>query len=279
MSNKTIELKDDQTRALERKISVALTDTASATALAALIQETEAVIAAAEKEQAVDSRSSDPRAARQAIIDAMCTTNQLGPLLLKLQERYQEVHEQDQIVTWLAEREATWLAEHDAWIAGRDALSEELRDVYPEPTRRMADLIVRIAANDKALNELNRTCPDGVHRHLLSVELHARGLDSFSHDTPSFLTSICLFDWDTGRQICPPAQPSMGAALAATMMPGSDQRFSSDWWKDREEGAARQRAQQQGMADYYARMTKEQENRENAEARERFAAHQPKKSG
>jgi hypothetical protein len=33
------------------------------------------------------------------------------------------------------------------------------------------------------------------------------------------------------------------------------------------------------MADYYARMTKEQEERENREARERFAASQRKVSG
>ena len=267
--SKTIELKDHPTISLERKITAALTDTTPAADLSALIEETKAAIAQAEKEQA------DPRAARQAL-DAMVAVNRLGPLLLKLQARYQEVHAQEQIVTWLAEREATWQAKHDAWSGERDALVEELRDVYPEPTRRIADLFVRIAANNKALDELNRTRPDGVQRHLRSVELHARGLDGFSRDTPSLLTSVCLFDWETGRQICPPPRASMGAAFAATMMSASDQRFSSDWWKEKEDGAASQRAEQQRIADYYARTTKEQEDRENAEALERFAAHQPK---
>jgi hypothetical protein len=38
--------------------------------------------------------------------------------------------------------------------------------------------------------------------------------------------------------------------------------------------AAAQRAERQRMADYYARMTKEQNDRENAEARERLLAQQ-----
>jgi hypothetical protein len=41
--------------------------------------------------------------------------------------------------------------------------------------------------------------------------------------------------------------------------------------------AAAQRAEQQRIADYYARTTKEQEDRENAEARERFVESQRKR--
>jgi hypothetical protein len=47
-----------------------------------------------------------------------------------------------------------------------------------------------------------------------------------------------------------------------------------DCWKDNESRAAARRAEQQRIADYYARATKEQEDRENAEARERFLAQQ-----
>ncbi len=50
----------------------------------------------------------------------------------------------------------------------------------------------------------------------------------------------------------------------------SRQRFSADWAKYKEKQVAAQREEQQRMAEYYARMTKEQEDRENAEARERF---------
>ena len=70
----------------------------------------------------------------------------------------------------------------------------------------------------------------------------------------------------------------MASAFAATAMPGCDRRFTADWAKDNERRAAGQRAEEQRMADYYARQTQQQEERENREARERFAEGQRKKS-
>jgi hypothetical protein len=58
------------------------------------------------------------------------------------------------------------------------------------------------------------------------------------------------------------------------MVPFSDGRCTADWWMDNERRAAAQRAERQRIADYYARATKEQEDRQNAEARERFLAQQ-----
>ena len=55
--------------------------------------------------------------------------------------------------------------------------------------------------------------------HLLSAELQARGLDRFTRDTPSLLTSVVLFDRDSGRQVWPPPRPPMAAAFAATIVP------------------------------------------------------------
>ncbi len=52
-------------------------------------------------------------------------------------------------------------------------------------------------------------------------------------------------------------------------MPSYNRRFTSDWAKDNERRAAAQRAEQQRMADYYARTTKDQEDRDDVEARER----------
>jgi hypothetical protein len=46
----------------------------------------------------------------------------------------------------------------------------------------MIDLFGRITANDEALSGLHRTRPTGMTLHLLSAELHARGLDNFSRD-------------------------------------------------------------------------------------------------
>jgi len=66
------------------------------------------------------------------------------------------------------------------------------------------------------------------------------------------------------------------AAWLATV-PTHGQRCAGDWWKDNERRAAGQQAEQRRMADYYARTTREQEERENREARERFAESQRKK--
>jgi hypothetical protein len=99
---------------------------------------------------------------------------------------------------------------------------------------------------------------------------HARGLDSFSRDAPSLLTSVHLVDGDSGRPAWPLPKPSMASAFAAMAMPGSGPRFTGDWAKDDERRAAGQQAERQHMADYYARQTQQQEDRENAEARGTF---------
>jgi hypothetical protein len=65
----------------------------------------------------------------------------------------------------------------------------------------------------------------------------------------------------------------MASAFAATM-PAYDRRFTADWAKDNDRRAAGQQAEQQRMADFYRRLDQEQEERENAEARESFLAQQ-----
>jgi hypothetical protein len=119
------------------------------------------------------------------------------------------------------------------------------------------------AANDKALAELHRDRPAGMEQHLVSAELHARGRNSFSRDTPSLLTSVCLFDWESGRQICPPQRPSMASAFGA-MVPAQPRSFTADWAKDNERREAAQQAER--MAVYYARLSWEQDERQNKEA-------------
>jgi hypothetical protein len=57
-------------------------------------------------------------------------------------------------------------------------------------------------------------------------------------------------------------------------MPACGRRFTADWAKDNKRRAAAQQAERQHMADYHARTTKEQEERQNREARESFMAQQ-----
>jgi hypothetical protein len=263
---------------LEQRINVVLQPDAAVTSanLAALLEETETYIAKADQGWTVDQTSSlDPGAARQAMT-AVLVANGLRLLLPKLQARYKQVHEQEQAAAWWAKREAAWLTEYDALKRSRDALAEELREVYPNAVSKIANLFGRIAVNNEALSELHRSRPDAVEKYLRSAELHARGLESFTYNTPSLLNSVHLFDWDTGHQIWPPRRPSLASAFAAVEPPHDSHRFSADWAKDNERRAAAQKAEQQRIADFYARQTQQQEERENAEARERFAALQRK---
>ena len=255
---------------LEQRISDALKpDTAITSAdIAALIEEAEVGIAKAEREGTVDQTLSlDPKAARQAIADAAFAADRLSLLLSKLQVRYREVRDQEQA--------KAWLAEYDVMKRKRDALAEEVREVYPDTVNKVVDVFVRITANNKALSELHQARPAGVMEHLVSAELHARGLDRFTRDTPSLLTAVCLFDFHSGRQMWPPPRPSMASAFAATFVPAYN---SADWANNYERRAAAQQAERQRMGDHYARLTKEQEERENREARERFAASQRRSS-
>jgi hypothetical protein len=267
---------------LEERIDVALHPDAAVTSadLAALIEEIESDIAKADQLWTLQHESSlDPEAARQVRIDATLAANGLRPLLPELQARYEQVHEQEQAAAWRAAREAAWLTEYHALKSERDAVAEELREVYPDAARKIANVLGRIAINDEALAELHRSRPDGLDEHYLrSAELHARKLESFTNNTPSLLTSVHLFDWDTGHQIWPLRRSPLASGFVATGMQVCDRRFTADWAKDKDRRAAARQAEQQRMADFYARQTQQQEERENAKARERFAALQRKNS-
>jgi hypothetical protein len=252
---------------LEQRIDFAIQPDAALTSvdIAALVEEAEAAIAKAEEEHSIDLRLSlDPKAAREAIADATFAANRLRSLLTKLQARHRQVREQEQLTVWLTE--------YDTLKRERDALAEELREVYPDAAAKIMDMFSRLAANDEKLSNLHLARLPGVTRHLLSAELHARRLDSFSRDMPSLATLVQLFDWNSGRQIWPPRPPSPASAFAPVVPSG--RCYTADWAKDDGQRAAALQRERQRIADFYARSTREQEERENAEVRERFAESQ-----
>ena len=261
--------------AIERRIASALSSDVTSADIAALIGETEVAItsaAEAERAEALDPIvSPDAAKAHAAMTDAAFMRERLRSVLPRLQQRHQELA--------AAEYLSQWKGDFEVLKVKRDELAAEFREIYPTCVSKIIDVLNRIAANEVELSHLHQARPSGVSLHLLGAELVARGLDNFTRDDPSIARELKLPDFEHSvRMAWPPPPTSMGAAFAATMMPASDQRFSAEWWKEGEEGAARQRARQQSTADYYARQTTQQEERENAEARERFAAHQPKKS-
>jgi hypothetical protein len=66
----------------------------------------------------------------------------------------------------------------------------------------------------------------------------------------------------------------MAAGFVATATQDYRRRFTAGWAEDNERRAAGQRAEQQRHADFLAGLTKDPEERENRETRERFAESQ-----
>jgi hypothetical protein len=254
---------------LEQRISDAMQpDTAITSAdIAALIEEAEIGIAKAEQERAVDrTLALDPKAARQAIEDATFAANRLRMSLSKLQMRYQQACEKARVEEYEAERQV--LDEESIQLA------QEYRETCPPALNKLSDLFTRIAAHRQRISALHQRRPAGV-QSVRDPELIARNLDGFDRERPSLLAEVHLLDWNTGRQIWPPPRPSISAAFAATLVPAGN---SADWANNYERRAAAQQRELRYIADYYARTTREQEARENREARERFVASQRKNS-
>jgi hypothetical protein len=75
----------------------------------------------------------------------------------------------EQAAVCFAERKAAWLAKHGALKQERDALAEELPEVY-SPATKIVDGFGRVDANNRALAELHRNPPDGMEQYLVSAE-------------------------------------------------------------------------------------------------------------
>jgi hypothetical protein len=212
------------------------------------------------------SLSLDPKAARQAIADATFAVNRLRMLLSKLQVRYQQACEEAGVEEMRRKRKSLTRRVFN-W-------PKNCRKTYPPAQNKLSNLFTRIAAHRQRISALHQRRPAGV-QSVRDPELIARNLDGFDRERPRLLAEVHLLDWNSGGQIWPPPRPSMAAAFAATIVPANN---PADWANNYERRAAAQQAERQRMADYYARLTKEQEERQNAEARQGFAAHQRKNS-
>jgi hypothetical protein len=76
-------------------------------------------------------------------------------------------------------------------------LAKELADVYPAFAQKLAELLARIAANDREIDRINtHALPRGADR-LLIAELKARGLPWVlnSIETPRIIDQLRLPAW------------------------------------------------------------------------------------
>lgn len=244
---------------LETRIVAALRGDLSAARLAALQEQTEAAIARAEasaeaqRQRSLDPLCSpDPQQARRAMENAAFKCERLRALLPKLEARYEQV---------VADEErGHWKREYEVLKVKRDALADELAEVYPQVAAQLTDLFSRIAECDAKLTSLHLSRPAGVPLHLVSAELKARAFDTFNIANPSIATELRLPAWEnSAAALWPPAQVPL-AVLAASTVPSY---AGPNWFKGDKAKAAAERAEADRVARYYAQEQREREEREN----------------
>jgi len=244
----------------DKRIAAALTASdISAVEIANLIVEVENALADAEQNAvAVRKAAIDPIAfpdavkARAATEIATLTVDRLRTAQSRLTQRYTDVEAQEYLARWKADRDHV----------------EKLRDAAAAEFSKCRALIEQIAiifsnteAVAKECSRVNGASPPG-QRHVQGPELTARHLAGFSASDPSVLKSTVLF-WD-GKKIWPPVQKPISVLMASP--PQHDARFSSDWHAARSGTDQKDQPNaNQKMADYYASLTKEQDERRHRE--------------
>jgi hypothetical protein len=130
--------------------------------------------------------SSDAVTAREEAENAEFERARLNAALPRLRRRIEELKAE----AVDAERRARF----ELVRAERDALVGELRAVYPQLAAQLVDLMARVAANDREIEQVNGALPSDAGS-LRGAELIARGLQSFEidvHFIPRLTTRVAL---------------------------------------------------------------------------------------
>ena len=161
---------------LDERIAAAFAIGAKSADVATLIKNTErAASSAAELAEQAIKHALDPTLsgsqledARKCMDDAAFKRDRLQAALGKLKERLKQLLEQEEN----AQRQVIY----DKPKAERDQLAKEYADLYPTVAQKLAEVLSRIAANDREVDYINKhALPKGASR-LLEVELIAREL-------------------------------------------------------------------------------------------------------
>jgi chromosome segregation ATPase len=159
---------------LADRIAEALRVEAATDVVANLIAEAETAQGTAEEARdEAHARSLDPISGADAATAAKREADNLQfeiDRLTSALEALRTVHGEAQA----RENDARRRASYEAAQAERDALVEELREVYPAIENRLADLVGRVAANNAVLDRVNRRLPTATSP-LASAEMVARG--------------------------------------------------------------------------------------------------------
>ena len=238
---------------LDERISMALGNgKIAADDLQMLIPELEAGIEEADgyaKQQR--ERSLDPAIdvaeAPQFVAVAELRRDRLKAALPRLQAKLAQVLQ--------AEYADRWRADANKVAAMINAAAKQVAR-YREWADQIAAVLREAEIVNRELERVNHAAPDGVHERLCKLDL-------------SHLKNLVLPDPEHPNcNVWPPPQPSVAEMYAATMVapahPGAD--WASEVWQQRRVEAMR--TEQQRQSEYYANLTKQQEERRNREEKE-----------
>ena len=255
---------------LEQKIASALVDRAvTSDMLGKLITETEQAITAAdvtsetERKRALDpALSPDPIKARQSMEEAAFAAERLRNLLPRLQAKQHKLSD--------AEEYRTWALTFEAVKPKHAAAAAKLRDVYQQSAGQLLEALVAAQQVDVEVQAVANAKPwdnphcNGDGKNLPTVECTARGLTSVAADSSLMTMKIPVFS-EPNKLAWPPPQTPIGVAVAASM--AVPRGPSADWHRDLAERDAARHAEAQRVANFYAKVAQQKEERDNAAAR------------
>ena len=165
----------------------------------------------------------------------------LRSLLPKLEERFIQLQNDEEMAHWSAAYPATKIK--------RDNASERLKRIqilFAE----IINLFQEAEAVDREVSVVIGSAP-GEFRRLHGVELTARGLQSFSREQPSLASNLRLPDYNRSDRLAFPSPTIPAAVLIAapptythwtptvsapsTSMPTPSHFGTGEWWRDNEQ--------------------------------------------
>jgi hypothetical protein len=220
---------------------------------------------AAERDKLLDvTQCRDPSEARERIAALETNRDRLRAAGPRLRERLGQALHSEATERWLADFRRVEQQRNEAVAAFQR---------YPELAQEIVEMFMLAETVDKEVSRVNGSAPDGVHHRLRGVELTARDQQQFTVGTPSLAATVELREWDnSGKKLWPlHSANSFAVAFAESMIvPSGGSR-----WADpdvRQQRRAEIEKGQRELGEYYQRETVAQEERINAEARERAAA-------
>jgi hypothetical protein len=168
---------------LDDRIAAAFGDGATSRGVAALIKETErTVVSSDEAAERARKHALDPVLSTEEVADARRQMEDAAFRRARVQAAVMRLRERLAEVKALEEDHRRQLV-YDRVKTERDRLAAELAEIYPIFARRLAELLPRIAANDREVEYINNHArPSGAQR-LLVAELVARGLEGFVNNS------------------------------------------------------------------------------------------------